>query len=227
MSARVPGNALAIAALFTAALSAGCRSTPPPIEQYLLALPTFAPLMRDEPPMPVLRMLPLVARGFLDHAEIAWREGDVRAGAYRYRRFGELPAETATRALRDALRAIGGFEAVDGPDGRARGSFTLRGELLGLHEQCDEGGGHPTGVAEGELGLESAADDPTRPLRRTTLHARREVAASDESMEASVRAISAAYADVIGDLVAQVATAAHADCAAADAAAKPAGIPQS
>jgi cholesterol transport system auxiliary component len=185
-----------------------CRSGPPSVDEYLLATrpPPSAP--SASPRLPAIRVKPLVPRGFLDRKEIAWREGDVRAGAYHYRSWSEPPAELVTRRLIEALRARGAFEQVDGTAPRSAGPFTLSGELLGLHEATDEGGAHPRGVAELELAVEVSGADPERAPIRRTLHARAEVAASDESMEALVRALSDALERVLDELAPQVEAAA-------------------
>jgi ABC-type uncharacterized transport system auxiliary subunit len=205
------GSAVVTLILFAIGLVA-CRSEPPPVEEYLLAAeskPATSP--REGAPLPALRVRALVPRGFLDREPIAWREGDVRAGAYRYRRWSERPAETVTRRLIDALRVRGAFAQVDDATARPNGPFTLSGELLGLHETTDERGEHPAGVAELELVLEIAAPDGTvGPPTRTIFRARHEVAVADDSMESLVRAIGAALAQVFDELLPQVEAAAQA-----------------
>lgn len=205
-----------------------CNSPPPPVNEFMLSVPISTDVGREEAThrLAPLRVRPLVARGFLARREIAWREGAVRAGAYLYRRFGELPAETTTRLLLDRLRADGRFERVDGAAPRPAGPFTLSGELLGLHEQCDARGEHPQGVAEIELVLETEGALPGDTPRRTILRARHVAAAADASMEALVVAISVALDAVLAELIPQIAAAAQID-AAAQAAAKPDGMPQS
>ncbi len=192
-------RALALVACLT-----GCRNSAPPVEEFMLAplpmaSPRMAPASAEALRLPLLRVRPLVARGFLDRRELAWREGEVRAGPYHYRRWSEPPAEAVTRALIDALRARGCFEQVDGS---ALGGepFVLSGELIGLHESSDADGSHPRGVAALELRLEGTTKDGVRPIFTAT----RQVAAADGSMEALVVAISAALAEVLAELVPQI-----------------------
>jgi uncharacterized lipoprotein YmbA len=191
---------------------AACRSGPPPIREFMLSTSSIADAAKsaagpDSSPgskgsdgvgkLPAVRVTPLLPRAFLDRRGIAWREGDVRSGAYQYRRWSEAPADAVTRALVDTLRARGAFAQVDATGDAAARGVTLRGELLGLHESSDEKGEHPFGVAELELVVDAGAT-------RTILHARHAVAAADESMEALVRAVSEALGQVLGDLAPQV-----------------------
>ncbi len=188
----------------------GCSSGPAKAREYLLAARVPAATSREGPKLPPLRVKPLVPRGFLDRSAIAWREGDVRSGAYQYLRWSEPPAEAATRALVDALRARGAFEQVDTAAARTSGRCTLSGELLGFHEESDEQGGHAAGVAELELVVEIASDDPAAAPRRRIVRARHAVAAGDETMEALVRAVSAALEQTLAELLPQVEAAAAA-----------------
>lgn len=212
MAARThPSSVKSFLLLAALLLSPACRSGPPPIEEYLLS--TNAPEAGAHAAgsrLAALRVKPLVARGFLDRKEIAWREGDVRCGAYHYRRWCEPPAEAVTRLLIDTLRARGTFEQVDGAAPRAAGPFTLSGELLGLHEETDESGEHPAGIAEIELVLETAGADPADAPTRRVLRARAAVAARDGSMEMLVRALDEALELVFAELAPQVEAAAAA-----------------
>ncbi|MBL8841396.1 MAG: membrane integrity-associated transporter subunit PqiC [Planctomycetes bacterium] len=216
-----------MAALLLAAASGGCRNTSPPIEEFLLAplppstllarpadgvaaaappsAPADAPADAPAAKLPALRVRPLTARSFLDRREIAWREGDVRAGPYHYRRWSEPPAEAVTRQLIAALRARGRFAQVEGSS-LGGAPLTLRGELLGLHEESGADGSDPHGVAALELCLEAATRDGVPQL----FTASRRVAAADDSMEALVEAISAALAALLEELLPQVEAAAQA-----------------
>jgi len=200
-----------IAAVALALGVAACRSSAPPVEEFLLA-PLSAE--RLEPPsdgtmssaarrLPPLRLEPLVARGFLDRREICWREGPVRAGPYRYRRWGEPPTEAVTRQLVELLRARGRFAQVDA-SALADGWVRITGELLALHEESGEAGDDPHGVAAIELSIE--ATDPERNVRvpRRIVHVERRVAAADDSIDALVAAISAALSEVLVELAAQI-----------------------
>jgi uncharacterized lipoprotein YmbA len=184
-------------AWITAVVLAGaCHGSPPELRDYLLAerAPETVAARRD---LPALRVKPLAARSFLDRREIAWREGDVIAGAYRYHRWSEPPAEMVTRALIDELRAGGRFGTVDGSAPRATAPFSVGGELLGLHETTDARGGAPQGVAELEVTLEEEARGSASP-RHWTVRARRSVAAADDSIDARVAALSEAAAQAVG-----------------------------
>lgn len=208
-----------VAALLLAVAGVGCRNTAPPIEEFLLApLPPSTLLARpaEAAPevgaevaraakLPALRVRPLTARSFLDRREIAWREGDVRAGPYHYRRWSEPPAEAVTRQLIEALRARGRFAQVEGSS-LGGAALTLRGELLGLHEESGADGSAPHGVAALELCLEAASRDGVPQL----FTASRRVAAVDDSMEALVEAISAALAELLEELLPQLEAAAQA-----------------
>jgi len=202
-----PARGAAAAVLAVLLGTSACRSAPPEVEEFLLATAVGGDGGRGVGrPLPALRVKPLAPRGFLDRRELAWREGDVRAGAYRYRRWGEPPAEAVTRLLVDALRARGAFTQVDGSAARPIGPLTLAGELLALHEVTDESGSGAAGVAELELVLEFAeADSPTA---RRILRARHEVAAHDDSMAALVRALSEALGRVLDELAPAVEAAA-------------------
>lgn len=194
-------------------LGAGCRSEAPATQEYLLAIELPASEPRESEPsaseeagraptLPPLAVRSLAARGFLDRDEIAWREGDVRAGAYRYRRWSELPAECVTRLLVDAIRARGAFQRVEAGD--AGDGLVVSGELLGLHEESDEQGAHPKGVAEVELVLELRGAGDRDPAVRRIVRSRAQVAAEGDSMDAVVRAIRTALAEVLSDLARQV-----------------------
>jgi uncharacterized lipoprotein YmbA len=200
--------AFACAAVAAAALAGACSSTPPETRAYLLC-ERSAPVAAPAHDLPALRVKPLVARGFLDAKSIAWRQGDVLAGAYRYHDWSEPPAEMVTRALILALRDGGRFSAVDGVVPRATAPLSLGGELLGLHEVADADGSHPRGVAEIEVTLEAEAGAGV-PARHWTLRASKSVDAADDSIDAVVRAVSDAAAQAVGDLARDVATVAAA-----------------
>ena len=214
-----------IAAVSLALALAACRSSSPPVEEFLLAPLAIARASAAPTPgtesgpdaegeaapadataarrLPPLRLEPLNARGFLDRREICWREGPVRAGPYRYRRWGEPPAEAVTRQLVELLRARGRFEQVDA-SALAEGAVRVGGDLLALHEESDESGDDPHGVAAIELAIEVTSASDGGPTARRIVHVERRVAAADDSMEALVAAISAALAEVLLEVAAQI-----------------------
>jgi ABC-type uncharacterized transport system auxiliary subunit len=194
------------AAVIACALAAACSSRPPETRAYLLG---DAPVRPAEPArdLPALRVKPLAARSFLDTNEIAWRQGDVLAGTYRYHRWSEPPAEMATRALVLALRDGGRFASVDGTTSRAAAPLVLSGELLGLHEVAEADGSRPRGVVELEVTLEAEAGAGV-PARHWTIDVSRSVDAADGSVDALVRAVSEAAAQAIDALAREIEAAA-------------------
>jgi ABC-type uncharacterized transport system auxiliary subunit len=189
-------------------LAAACHGSAPELRDYLLASgpPAAEPSPEPSAPrgdLPAIRVKPLLARGFLDRPEIAWRQGDVLAGAYRWHRWLEPPAEMVTHAWLEALRAGGRFAAVDNGAARPSAPFTLSGELLGFHELTDADGGKPRGVVEVEVTVEREARDGSAPLHRV-VRATRTVAAADDTIDALVRALSEATAQAVGDLAVAV-----------------------
>lgn len=193
--------------LAAAGALAGCRNATPPVEEFLIApLTALEPALAEQPSasdLAAVRVEPLSARGFLARREICWREGDVRAGPYHYRRWGELPDATVTRALIDRLRARGRFARVDGGAAGERVAPPVRvaGELLALHEECDAQGRSPHGVAALELVVEVQRDGM---VVRSVVASARRVPAADDSMEALVRAIGDALGAVLDEVVPQV-----------------------
>jgi uncharacterized lipoprotein YmbA len=206
-------HSIAAAAVVACVLAAACASRPPETRAYLLGEPAArAPDPSHDPAthdLPALRVKPLAARSFLDTNEIAWRQGDVLAGTYRYHRWSEPPAEMVTRALILALRDGGRFAAVDGSAPRATAPLVLGGELLGLHEVAAADGTRPRGVVELELTLEAEAGGGV-PLRHWTLHESRSVDAADASVDALVRAVSEAAEQAIAAIARDVEAAAAA-----------------
>jgi uncharacterized lipoprotein YmbA len=203
VGARPAAGALPIASLLVAAgLAAACSGSAPETRAYLLG-ERPAPAAASAHDLPALRVRPLVARSFLEAREIAWRQGDVLAGAYRYHRWSEPPAEMVTRALIDALRDGGRFATVDGAAPRAIAPLSLSGELLGLHEVAEADGSKPRGVAELEVTLEAEASGGA-PARHWTLRERRSVDAADASVDALVRALSEAAGQVIAAIAKEV-----------------------
>jgi uncharacterized lipoprotein YmbA len=191
------------AAVLVAAIAvASCSSSPPESRAYLLG-ERPAPAANPARDLPAIRVRPFAARSFLEAREIAWRQGDVLAGAYRYHRWSEPPAEMVTRALIDSLRDGGRFASVDSTAPRASAPLILSGELLGLHEVAEADGSKPRGVAELELTLEA---EPVggAPARHWTLREKRSVDAADATVDALVRALSEAAAQVIAALEKEV-----------------------
>ena len=209
MGVRSAARTLPIASLLVvAALAAACSSSPPDTRAYLLG-ERSAPAAAPAHDLPALRVRSLVARSFLEAREIAWRQGDVLAGAYRYHRWSEPPAEMVTRALILALRDGGRFSTVDGATPRAIAPLVLSGELLGLHEVAEADGSKPRGVAELEVTLEAEASGGA-PARHWTLRERRSVDAADGTVDALVRALSEAAGEVIAAIAKEIEEAAAA-----------------
>jgi len=186
-------------------LATACQGGSTELRDYLLV---------DDPPAPdapapagsapkgdlaAVRVRPLVARSFLDHPEIAWRQGDVLAGAYRWHRWSEPPAEMVTHAWIEALRAGGRFAAVDGSAARPSAPFTLSGELLGFHELTDADGSHARGVVEIEVTVEREPRDGASALHQV-VRASRSVDAADDTVDALVRALSEATRQAVAEL---------------------------
>lgn len=190
------------AALAVAIAALSCSSSPPESRAYLLG-ERPAPAKSPTRDLPAIRVRPLAARSFLEAREIAWRQGDVLAGAYRYHRWSEPPAEMVTRELIDSLRDGGRFAAVDTTAPRATAPLTLSGELLGLHEVAEADGSKPRAVMELEVTLEAEAEG-NAPARHWTLRERRSVDAADDTIDALVRALSQAAAEVIAAIAKEV-----------------------
>jgi uncharacterized lipoprotein YmbA len=195
------GRRALLAAGLLAVLS--CHSGTPELREYLLA-PAAAANPSPAHDLPALRVRPLAARGFLDRKEIAWRQGSVLAGTYLYHRWCEDPAEMATRALIDALRAAGRFAQVDGAAAVAVAPLTLSGELVGMHEETDADGARPRGVVTVEVTLERRAEGDAPP-RHWTRASTATVLAADDSIDALVAAIAAAEEQVVAELAAALA----------------------
>lgn len=138
-----PRAARALRALATALLLAptGCFSLgedePPAPERAYDASPALRRGERAEPRRAgALQVEPFTADAPLAQLEIAWRRGDVEAGAYRDHRWVRPPASAARDAVAEALRDAGVCEVVatepalvEAPDWVVEGHLSRFGEV--------------------------------------------------------------------------------------------------